>query len=589
MKLPGTTLSPRAARYCAALLCYTLPVAALAAQPSPPPQQTAAERRNAELNESLALLSRVIEQASAVCLSNESRTSAVQLRGSLLSITKAIAAGGSAEVKTNVLRGARDSLPLEFQHIENARIRECMKQYISPLVAIVINAVESTSTPQQWPEPIDFRFNFKRTTSTDPKFYSENVRLNLIARERPLSRRITMQDAQDMAYYQYDVPYPRAGEVIRGTIVAERLGNSRLSLKPPVVTEFCVKQPAKLPKHREIAYDIFDCIEGKSCKPSPQTTTWLDTCDAKPIAGSYDVLDWLIGTAHAAEPPAAPAVEAAKSPAAPFWHVPSLQTLAGSKQEGVGYTLFTIQTDAFLKQDVNAVEVDVRVNNVPVLEDGLPPQLRPVPNDPDGPYKYNFALQSLNFQGAVNGCDRIDIKLTPQQGKGKALQTALAYVALRDVAPRTQKLGDATLTWSASYIVPTQAWRYYAVVHSYAFAAHNSDGRKAAVASAGKDKKLLDALQLKYGELKLVGVIRPPRTVNSQGSAAYGMAIGLVQDDGQVRFTFSQREASKLANFVLDQRRRHAKLRSVVAPQPFFFNADGGSRTAVGMCEDNQL
>ncbi|TFW29944.1 hypothetical protein [Duganella callida] len=574
---------PRPLRRCAALLCCGCHAMALSAPPAP--AQSASERRNAELHTNLALLSTMIDKASAVCLNNETSKGVAQLQASFKSIASTLSGKLTVERTNQVLRGAREGLPQQVALIENDKIRNCMKPLVQNLFDMVINAAAPESATPAWPEPIDFRFNFKRTVSTDPRLYSENVRLDLTARERPLSRRITMQDAQGLAYYQYDLLYPRAGEIFRGTIIAERLGNSRLSLTAPAITEICFRQPVKLPKLGQITYDIFDCVEGKLCKPSAQSTAWLAACEPKPAVSAANWLDLLVGRAWAQPAPAT----APDRPGAPFWHVPSLQTLTKSNPEGVGYTVFSIETDAFRDQNVQALEVDVRVNGIPVLEDGLPPRLRPVPVEAEGNYRYNFALQSLNFQGLRHGCDRIDITLTPSNGRAKPLHATLAYVALRDVAPRTQKIRDKQLTWSASYIVPQKEWRHYAVVHSYSFSASDEADKQRAIAAASRDKQLIDGLQLRYKGQKLVGVIRPPRTINQAGKAAFGMSIGREQEDGQVRFTFTKAEAKSMAQFVVSQRATHAPLNAVIASQPFYFNADGGSRTAAGMCEDHQL
>jgi hypothetical protein len=189
---------------------------------------------------------------------------------------------------------------------------------------------------------------------------------------------------------------------------------------------------------------------------------------------------------------------------------------------------------------------------VPVREDGLPPEFHPIANDPQTRFTHSFALQTLDFEGAQGGCDRIDVALRPvlEEGrKGEAQALTLTYVALRDVAPRVQRLGDAELKWSAAYITPQREWRHIAEVHSYVYSTRDPATQKRAVEQAQADKRWLDGQGLTYTGQRVVGVIRPPRTVTPDGSAAYGLGTGLIQENGQVRFTFSEEDERKIAAF----------------------------------------
>lgn len=538
------------------------------------------DRRKAALKTNVDVLITLIDKTSKLCLSSD--TSSVKIKGIFNAMRAGLSTDASTEIQWQTLRGARDNLPRDVQLIENDKIRECAKHYIEPLFGIIINNFETANNNSEWPDWLDLRFNFKRTISLDPRIYSDKLRLDLPRIKHSTSRIIA---PQDVPFYQQDIPYPQKDELVRGTIVPVKTGTSRLSREAPVITEICFKQPNKLPVPRQAYYEFFDCKEGDICRPARQSTAWLEACASSPAPSkSAGFLDYVFSTAYATQ--STTQAPNAKSNTDPFWHVPSLQTLAKGNSTGVGYTIFTIETDAFQQQPVHAVEVDVKVNGVPVLEDGLSPKLRPVPTEPGEKYKYSFALQSLNFQGARHGCDRIDLSLTPQNDERKRVQTTLSYVALRDVAPRTQQLGMAHLTWSASYIVPAQEWRHYAIANSYSFLVTNNSSKQQAMRQVETDKMILDNLGLIYHDQKLIGVIRPPRTIKPNGSAAYGLALGLVQENGQVRFTFGETDARRLADFVVSQRNRNATLRNTISPNPFLFNANGGSRTAPGMCED---
>ena len=158
-------------------------------------------------------------------------------------------------------------------------------------------------------------------------------------------------------------------------------------------------------------------------------------------------------------------------------------------------------------------------------------------------------------------------------------------MALRDVAERRQSLGAEQLTWLASYITPAREWRNIAEVHSYTYSTRAGAGAaQRAAGLAAADKGWIDAANLTYQGQRIVGVVRPPRTIQPNGAAAFGLGAGLVQPNGQVRFTFSDSDARKLAAFMIAQRTT-PDARRVIAPAPYIFQAVGGARTAPGVCE----
>jgi hypothetical protein len=315
------------------------------------------------------------------------------------------------------------------------------------------------------------------------------------------------------------------------------------------------------------------------------STRWLGGCTQVPSLPSST---WLaaLGVPRRAE---ASGVASPDARSAPRWVVPSLQSLLKRNVEGVGFSIITLKTDAFRNRDINAVEVDVRVNDVPVHEDGLPPEHRRVANYPDAPFGHSFALQTLNFLGARGGCDVIRLALTPVFGDGRRGETSVAqlpYVALRDVAERTVPLGKAELKWTASYATPAREWRHIPFLHSYVFRLSGGEAAIAAATQAAeKDKSWLDQKNLSYEGRRIVGVIRPPRTLQRDGTAAFGLAAGLIQDNGQVRFTFSEPEAKKIGEFVRARRTQLPGGASVIERRSYVFQAVGGSRTVPGVCE----
>jgi len=125
-------------------------------------------------------------------------------------------------------------------------------------------------------------------------------------------------------------------------------------------------------------FDFFDCQEGNACRPSQRATGWLCACNP-PHAEHHGWLESLLGGVVHAE--ARDQVDAASSET-PFWSDPSLTALTQRGAEDVGYMVFIIQMDALRQSEITGAEVDLRVDGIAIKEDGLPPELRPVANDP---------------------------------------------------------------------------------------------------------------------------------------------------------------------------------------------------------------
>ena len=546
---------------------------------SDPVQATANSRAAADIATQAALMKAALDLAVSACLSNETSTEALALRQRFGRLTSGVQSTGDLEKKVQVLRGASRELPFELQGIENQKIRECMKTYTQPVLAVMVERYQAADNATAWPEPVNLRLRFQRTLSADPKHFTDQLLFYLpLARREPLNLRLSPQDPRGLVYYQYGVPYPAPGDVVRGTIVAETLDDASLSAAPPTRTQICFQRPARLPTRRA-EHDVFECTEGADCKPGQDSTGWLQACPAVQAEAPEARLWKAAWDDASASSGAASRVR---------WVAPSLAALAGRTHQGVGYTVFTIATDAFRTPDVVGVEFGVRVNGTPVEEAGLPAELRPLPNHPHEGFSHNFALQTLNFAGAHGGCDVVEVSLRPLLSsgrKGPARTTRLAYVALRDVAKRTQPMGSGQLTWLASYITPQRDWRHIAMVHSYIYStADGPAGVARAAGLAAADKRWLDGAGLAYKGQRVVGVVRPPRTVQPDGTAAFGLGAGLVQPTGQVRFTFSEGDARQLAAFMIAQR-TSADARQVIAPERYIFQAVGGSRTAPGVCE----
>ncbi|MEA2910783.1 MAG: hypothetical protein QOJ15_2864 [Bradyrhizobium sp.] len=523
-------------------------------------------------------LRQLVDLAERICLSSHKKTDTVGISLTLAAIKQRLTSGVGLERQATELRGASEQLTGAVAQLENDQIRTCMNEKLAPAFAQVTTNFLTGDASVAWPEPIEFRFRFARVTSTDPKKYSENLRVALLRSSRsPVTRRITFQPDAAGPYYQLDIPYPASSELIKGTIAPEIIATSTLSIEPTSLTPICLQRPSSFPQVKA-EYDVFECIEGDLCRSAAfGTTGWLAICpksgEAVPPVKPSRYADFLIARAQAAT------VERR-------WVVPSLETLSEQNAEGVGYTVFTLSTAAFRKSEALGVEIDVRVNGTRVEEDGLPPALRPVANDPSQPFRHSFALQSLDFQGLHGGCDEISVGLTPIYGggrKGDPRTVTLSYAALRDVEERKVPFAGDTLTWWASYITPAREWRYFPIVHSYIYAVNDPKQAASAAAKAEADRRWLDEQRFSYQGQRVLGVVRPPRTIQKDGTAAFGLTAGLLQPTGQIRFTFPQADARSMADFMVKQR-RGGEADRVIEADKYIFQAVGGYRTVKGVC-----
>jgi hypothetical protein len=235
------------------------------------------------------------------------------------------------------------------------------------------------------------------------------------------------------------------------------------------------------------------------------------------------------------------------------WSIPSLDSLLTRKTANElrdGFTVFTIESAAKLDIEADAVALDLMVNETPALIEGLPAELQPRHFDPNQPLKVEFGLQNLDFEGRHAGCDRIISRLLffkAGEPVGTPITLELLYAALRNVDRTVISTGPGTFTWSARYNISNPDnkrtdWRVFV----------NS-------ASHGELPKLVQMRQ-KIDDLGLIysadgkdypvhAILRPPLRGN------WGLALGLVQPSGQIRFTFTNEEAHAIKKFADDKRR----------------------------------
>lgn len=503
-------------------------------------------------------------------------TEEVRQRGftfNIAALIEALTGGLSLNERKRVARGAFD-LPATVRVTADAHVRACVTNLAPQIEQQLLRSSQAVPPPARaanaLPNVIDLRFTYRRSASLDRRRFGDTVRLNLQEGGAVVSENLAPQSAQDGRPFFHHVYYPYPSARVTGVVAPSPL-DSRLTADQTPSARFCLERPTPLPRQR-VEYDDFECVEGGACKPSSRSTGWLRQCRA-PSAWLRELSPFT--PAHAQPAPRR------------RWVTPSLDTLAARAPDGVGWSYFKLRTDSFRWPEVRAVEVGLAVNGVAVEEDGLTPAERPAPNDPSAPFDYLFALQTLDFQGREGGCDRVSVTLTPRLAdgtRGRRLSFDLMYAALRDQPPRTEQAGDARLQWSATVIRPVREWRHWAIVHSYAFAYRDEASRDQAVQRAEADRRWLDQAGLVYQGAPVRGVVRPPMTVRN-GRAAYGLAVGLAQPTGQIRFTFSEGEARQLGDWLVAHRAGSPAAAQVIDPQRYTYQAPSGAVTPPGVCD----
>lgn len=556
-----------------------LALAALAASGGPPVRAQVAPEDLRTLEAVAAQLNSVVASAERSCLSSVETT---KRRGFFSGISQdwgefvRLGLSGGVEQRERRVRGAARDLPKALWSVQDDKIRTCIQAQVQPTFLAYGRVLERIAAGNL-PALIGFRFDFQRVRTADRKRFTDQLVVHAQAPGQTVNQRISLQDPTGIPYFVQYFSLPQSGAAVSGIIAAEA-ASSQLTSAPPILTNFCFqKAPGIVPAG--VSHDYFTCPEGGVCRPSPLTTRLLRACPNPPPSASAVPKVWRASYQR----------EGA-SPAAVSWSVPSIETLSGQGASHTGYSIFTLEDQTFRDMpQVTSVVVGLKVNGVAVNEDGVPPELRPVKVELGGPLSYSFALQTLNFAGARRGCEDIEVSLTPLLEDGRRGPTRVArldYVAFRDVAPRPAAGDGPGLTWSATYIRPAEAWRNMLILNSYSYPFASAGAQEAAIAKAQADKAWLDAQGFVYNGQPVVGAIRPPRILQPDGSAAYGLMAALRQPSGQLRLVSTYEAGKALAGYLKAQRGRSPRAAQVIDKAPFVLAAGANIMSLPGVCEN---
>ena len=327
-------------------------------------------------------------------------------------------------------------------------------------------------------------------------------------------------------------------EITRGaSFVAkarQRVTESRRSSGVDAPIEMCLVHDTAVDGPKEVF--LLCPLEGQCVKDPARDHGWMSGCGAG-LGGRW--------------PSLIPKAFAMQSGAV-RWLVPSLATLEATADERrSGYTRFSITsaTDFPAATGADAYQLELYVNDVPILIDGWQADEILYPLKPGVPFETAFGLQNLDFSGKHAGYEmlRAEIHLL-RDGKrldGGPLTLTRTYVALRPAEPSELVVGGYRFQWSGRYVRPLNEDKFEVFLRSE---------RNDELAVAAKTR--IDEAGWEYDGQSVTAVIRPPL-----GSNPFrGLAVGLIQPTGQVDFTFNRRQADDLCQWVNRQRSQSGSL-----------------------------
>lgn len=427
-----------------------------------------------------------------------------------------------------------------------------------------------------FPAALDLKFSLDPQNPNDPNLSKDQVYFSVMVPPNDNERRkLALQD--DGFYRQEKVETPRDNAVFYASVARSPTTSVRTN-GPPAYTLICLRRADAPPDMAVRSQAVLRCKEGdQPCTNFDQTDPgWLAKADCSRKADPRS----RSGVRHPARFASVFTTEALAAPVGAVWTVPSLETLDDQKAQGRlddGFTRFSIEAAADTKIDADAFSLDLRVNDTPVLIEGLPADLRRRLLKPDRPLQVTFALQNLDFDGRYAGCDRIEARLLlyrDGEPVGTPIVLPLHYAALRDVAQTEVATDQGKFAWSAAYELarPRDArgrtqndWRVFLT----------SGGRNelARLEKAREDIARLGLVLNDGGQdYPVVAVVRPPLSSNS-----FGLALGIVQPTGQIKFTFGPDEAARLKSFAQAARLKSPAARRLIAENPDVFIERAGA------------
>jgi hypothetical protein len=255
---------------------------------------------------------------------------------------------------------------------------------------------------------------------------------------------------------------------------------------------------------------------------------------------------------------------------APYWTVPVLSTLEQAKiNERGGYTRFDVSlTPSSALKGSNSYQYQLFVNGQAVYFNGFPPEAFRSRFDPSKPIEFAFGLRNLNFSGARNGFEDLELQFSFFKDDAPTLRQTISrkYVALRSDAPGhpldpskgvVQDSAVGLFRWQAAYQYSS---------HDDVFTAQALSVRD--LAKIVDVKSRLDPVNLTFENQRVVLVARPALWCNEFADGVIGLVQGAT---GQVRFTFDKDEVKRLSVWAraAGQKASISAVKELRATQPY--------------------
>jgi hypothetical protein len=268
------------------------------------------------------------------------------------------------------------------------------------------------------------------------------------------------------------------------------------------------------------------CKEGGTCQVASDDPGWATDCPPRQASTQWPSL---IPVVFAQSPVVLPSED---------WVVPSIETLSNQEAEkrNPAFTEFLITSGPMPSlSKATRVANAIRVNGTPVYIDGLPPGTSSMKFAAATGLNVRFGLENLDFSGEGEGFEDIEVTLEFRSERELIRKAVvhLRYIALRPIPlnPASTSDTDLGIQWRALYH-PGRTDDVYQIFLL-------SSRSRMAVVNA---KKTIDAAHLRLGSDDVVAVVRPPMEKNE----SYGVALGIRQHSGQVKFTFDDRKSMQL-------------------------------------------
>ena len=508
---------------------------------------------------------RLLKTAQEICLAGEriKTQTGVDISTDLISKLKA-----GVGIEKDKAKGAVNYLDDQVRLIADDKIRNCLQQHMPQIQACLMGNCSTAALPKN----IDFQFTYQPSDENN-NLEKDRVAFNL--ENRSNARFLVLQPA---GHYEDTIELMDQGKtrnaaiysVVRQTYAAAADKSTRLCLE---------RLSGPLPT--DSTHTKFICEQVKGCQHDGTSPKWFALCGAR--GGQADFHIPFIKSAFADQ-------------GYHVWVVPSLEKLNERKQSGdligIGYTHFTLASLSPVEVDADAFYYDLSVNGREIHVNGLAGSFNAKSHNFSRSLVIEFALQNLDFSGANNGCDSLVLTLhflKNEKVVGKPITIERSYVALRDARVKEFQRSGVTYRWSGKYIRAPREYDTEVFVISILVSRDldfrtNQQGIERAKHIVSTMKTEFDRLGLVFQGRPLVAVIRPPLTQTS-----YGLAIGMVEETQQIRFTYKNETARQLQQFLLAQRSKGVNFKGVIKPDTFLYSirGDASYMASPPVCRDD--